>query len=555
MRGNHERRETTRKSGLMFRLISCFMWLLVLLQSGGIKPANAHPISLTDAVVDVRPDEISVRVKVLVEDLILYHSVSADGEGVFPSAELQKAAEAHDKFVIAGLKLLDQNGKRLIGELKTVDSTEIPEEGVAQTAVKQVAVVYLLTFSVDEPLQFLTVSQEFGGLQAVLPAMMDCQVKQAGVVLDVPQPLMSGQTLTTKFDWSKPPIPPKNWRELKQRRKERLRDRLGIASYSGLYSFLYITPKEVRHEILIPLLTLEEWLPIERDDSDSLTVNEQKNTVEAIKSLFESRSTLLINEERCEATVTRVNFFGPDIRDFALNAEPLPVSMAQARVGVIVSYPAKTDPQRVQLRWESFSRYAPFLKSVVFAFDEKPSEHFFRPDEREFKWEAGEAFNRNSPSRSEVVAQSPPRNLHDAQRIATALIEIVYGAFDLNGEEETYDELAKAVEGRLLRTLYLQVRKSLLMAEQGGSQSRILKITPVSSRLLGRPTADSFEIEYSWRVAGSVEHWGHVHTRENELTAKLSVRNVDGHWKLGGVRFLSQRRVRFETRLRGFTEK
>ncbi len=57
--------------------------------------------------------------------------------------------------------------------------------------------------------------------------------------------------------------------ELRAQREKQKRDRLGIASYSGLYSFLYITRFEVRHELLIPLLSLEQWLPIDRQTKTS----------------------------------------------------------------------------------------------------------------------------------------------------------------------------------------------------------------------------------------------------------------------------------------------
>ncbi len=48
-----------------------------------------------------------------------------------------------------------------------------------------------------------------------------------------------------------------------------------------------------------------------------------------------------------------------------------------------------------------------------------------------------------------------------------------------------------------------------------------------------------------------VEHWGHIHTRENEYLASISAKVDDGFWKLESLNFLSQKRVRFETRLRG----
>ena len=89
------------------------------------------------------------------------------------------------------------------------------------------------------------------------------------------------------------------------------------------------------------------------------------------------------------------------------------------------------------------------------------------------------------------------------------------------------------------------------MAEQGGSRSRVLEVRPVSGAVVGTPSRSEFQIEIRWRVAGEVEHWGHIHTRENEYLGRLSVKNdSDGFWKLSDLKFLSQKRVRFETSLR-----
>lgn len=514
--------------------------------------AFGHPISLTEATVNVHRDRVDVNVQVLVEDLVLYGPVAASGEGIYPADELREAAQRHSKFVLDGLRLLNADGGKLKGSLLAVDHSKVTDDGVAEADVKQVSVAYSLKFPVNSPLQFLTVSQQFGGENAILPAMMDCQVRQTGVVLDLPQPLMIGQTLTTRFDWSKPPTPPKNWRELKERRRERLKQQLGIASYSGLYSFLYITPGEVRHEILIPLLTLEEWLPIERADPNVLTVDEQRRLTNDIRQFFKSQNPVVINGEKVAAVTSRVSFFGLDIRDFALNAEPRQVSMVQGRAGIILTHHCDDVPKTVNAQWETFSRYAPFLKSTVYDFDKEPVEHFFRPDSPEFRWSRSESTKVARKTVAPVKAEGTVTQ-RSAGNVAGQLIANIYDSFGLHGEEETYDALATSVDGPFLRTLYLQVRRSLLMAEQGGSKSRVLNVKPLSTRLAGKATSTGFDVQHRWRVVGSVEHWGHIHTRENEFEATLNVRRVDDAWKLENVRFTSQKRVRFETRLRGQT--
>lgn len=524
------------------------VWLIVMVAGGGSAPALAHPVSLTEVTVDVQRNQIETELKVLVEDLVLYYPVSADENNVYPSEALKEAAQHHRQFVLDGLRLLDQDGNRISGSIFQIDTSKISDEGVKLTEVKQVSVSYLLRSAMDEPLEFLTVSQSFGGENSLLPAIMECQVRQQGVVLDVPQPLLSGQTLTTRFDWNSTPTPPKNWRELKRRRDQRLKDQLGIASYSGLYSFLYITPHEVRHEILIPLLTLDEWVPIQRSNAEFLETDEQQNAKSQVAAFFQQGNEVTINGTTVQPQVSRISFFGLDIRDFALNAEPRRVSVAQARVGVMLNYPTAHHPQTVRIQWDTFSRYAPFLKSILYSLDEPAVEHFFRPEERVLIFNLPPSESRKPAARLANPGSRPTPT--EANRISLSLLRNVYRAFDSRDEQETYDALAASVNGDLLRSLYLQIRRSLMVAEQDGSRSSVLDIQPVSGELTGTSSSAGFDIEFTWRVLGKVEHWGHIHLRENEYQARLSVISVDGFWKLGSVKFLSQKRVRFETQLR-----
>ena len=42
---------------------------------------------------------------------------------------------------------------------------------------------------------------------------------------------------------------------------------------------------------------------------------------------------------------------------------------------------------------------------------------------------------------------------------------------------------------------------------------------------------------------GSVGHWGHIHFRENQYEANISVEPVDGAWKISGLELLEEKRI------------
>lgn len=504
---------------------------------------------MSEAVVDVYADHVAVELSIFVEDITAFHAIPANGEGRYSLDAVRTAARnKHVSFLVDGLILRDADGLTLKTDSPKVDVSGLPDDDISETQLKEFTVTYLLRYPVKQRPRFITVSQQFGGAKAVLPAIMDCTVLQAGVLLDTSRPLLGGQSHTARFDWDNPPKPVRNWRELRERRRKELRQRLGIASYSGLYSFIYITPQEVRHEILIPLLTLEQWLPLKRRNPDFLDVAEQEAARSTIESFFGNGNSVSINGRIVKPKLTRLNFFGLDIRDFALNAKPRRVGVYQARVGVILSYRPETSPTSVALQWDLFSKHAPFLRSIVYEFERDPVEHFFRPDEAKFDWSG-----RAPSERVEVqpiAAQDARVQRSQAAGIMKALLSNVYAAFGLRDDEATYDSLATAVDGPLLRTLYLQLRRSLMMSEQGGAKSRVERIDPVSTRLI-RSADEDFEVEHRWRMTGTVEHWGHIHTRENEYAARIVVKAVDGFWKMSRVTFTDQKRVRFQTEIRG----
>ena len=226
-----------------------------------------------------------------------------------------------------------------------------------------------------------------GGDTSVLPAVMDLHILKDGTVGDKPTQILYGRPHTTEFNWDQQPSGKRlSMSQLRAQREQQKRDRLGIASYTGLYSFLYITRFEVRHELLIPLVTMEQWLPIQRKDPNFLEVNEQQQAREAIEKFFKDKSHVVINGQVVPAQLSRINFFGLDISDFALNAAPRRVNIAQARLGVILTFPAKQLPSSVEVKWSTFSEHAPYIHSIIMVGNDKPTEHDFQSLDETFKW-------------------------------------------------------------------------------------------------------------------------------------------------------------------------
>ena len=517
-------------------------------------PCAAHPISLSYLTLDVQEDKAIAEIEILAEDLVLYQQVPlTDGE-VYAADLMKTAASKHCKFLESYFIVRDANGRSIKGVLKNIDMQSL-DSGVAQADLKKKQVLYRYEFAIPKQSPFVTVMQFFGGKKAILPSLMDCTILQNGVLLEFSRQLLANKPHSIRLDWENPPKrAPKSLKEIRQRKQAERERRLGITSYSGLYSFVYITPTHVRHEILVPLLTLEDWLPIKRKNPEFLEVNEQIAAADSIERLFASKCVVKANGKTLDTKLSRLNFFGLDINDFALNAKPRKVSVYQARLGIILSYPTASRPTDVSVNWHLLNEQTTFLKSTVYVGDSAPKEFRFTRDNAEFLWKgtldapglAKSGFVRDGLTTGTIKPGSE-------KAVLLGLLKHAYAAFELRNDSQRYDRLAQIATGELLRRLFLQFKQSLMMSEQGGAIARVRKVNVISTNVKERENG-RFKCEVRWRAAGSVEHWGHIHTRDNEYSANFVIVAKSDGWRIADYRFLSQRRIRFQTTLRGFED-
>ncbi|MFN9718267.1 MAG: hypothetical protein ACK58L_06215, partial [Planctomycetota bacterium] len=143
----------------------------------------------------------------------------------------------------------------------------------------------------------------------------------------------------------------------------------------------------------------------------------------------------------------------------------------------------------------------------------------------------------------------------EARQLFTTLHQGMYRSLDFGNEERIYDVLASSVDGKLLETLYLQLRKSLELREQGGAVARIREITYDRNDLISDAKTmawPGFEVQTRWTVSGTVEHWGHVHERQNQFDAVVAIEPRDGAWKITRMDVSGQTQKSARTTLRKF---
>jgi hypothetical protein len=128
-----------------------------------------------------------------------------------------------------------------------------------------------------------------------------------------------------------------------------------------------------------------------------------------------------------------------------------------------------------------------------------------------------------------------------AGEVVSGLLHNVYRAFDFRDEETIYDTLAHSVTGDLLTETYLETRRGLELASQGGARAKVQEIEMLE--VASESQGTGFRATCTWNVAASVGHWGHIHQRRNQYIAELTVEPVDGVWKITGLELIEEQRL------------
>ena len=129
-----------------------------------------------------------------------------------------------------------------------------------------------------------------------------------------------------------------------------------------------------------------------------------------------------------------------------------------------------------------------------------------------------------------------------AGRVVSGLLHNIYLAHDFRKEEQIYDVLRRSVSGDLLTDIYLETRRGLELANQGGARAKV-KAIELTELEASPAKGGGFVATATWVVRGSVGHWGHLHERVNRYRAELDVRPVDGAWKVVELELLQEERL------------
>ncbi len=123
---------------------------------------------------------------------------------------------------------------------------------------------------------------------------------------------------------------------------------------SPMMSFLAMEPRVVRHEIILRLKDYETWADLDFGDADRLTTDDVASIKSGVSDFFAIRNPLAVDGKPMKpetVQVSRIEVGAEGLRVLPDEAEAIRKTML---LGVVLSYPVATLPNRVDLAWELF---------------------------------------------------------------------------------------------------------------------------------------------------------------------------------------------------------
>lgn len=617
---------------IIFARLFGLQTLLYILFCGSSDAVAAHPVSVSRTLVYVSRENATATIELFLEDVYLFHNLQPNDSNFLSRKELNRGIDLHRSFVAERFIVRDATGNVISPAALPKVTAAIPDDGVAPAELMNHKLVFDLQYQFAAVPEFLTFEQTFSGPDAVLPAEMQIQVKQQSGPELLKQSLVRGEPQTVRLNWSS--TPPDEEASEEERTKwlaQQEEETLGISSYSSVYSFLYIEDYEIRLEVLIPLLTLEESVSLPRTDAAFLSVQEQDAARPAIENFLTEKIELLptpvggriateVTSTELPASLApvmeRCDFYGVSFKDFAQMAERRPVSTSSGRVGVILTWPLNDPAESFDLTWNLFSKSVWAVRLIVIEGDAVTRNSLAKTGGRNhFRWRRSapvvdrqpllvaepspEEQNMEIPVVSAVClilitfaaclkATSRPirarmavclligmavgpaipgtsiripmgyKTISDAQAdsVCKLLLPQAYAAFRYRTENDIYDALAVSVSGDLLQDIYLDLLSGLTVQEQGGAVCRITSVEILEVESLPSITTEMPQLfcRCKWNVSGTVEHWGHIHQRENQFSGNLTIKYIDAAWKVTKLNIVEEQQLSIATDLRNLTE-
>lgn len=581
-----------RYTKLYLVLVACLLICRAEVRADAVVVTRAMTAS-TIVEVFVERDEILVKMEIGVRDLKAFANIMPDEIytrlGNSPRPIDQRTAEFFSKDWV-----LSADGRPLVGRIRRlapsrrikrdeITGDPLPNQPPDAEPIILIEVVYKLE---SQP-KTLTIAPR----RRLAAASIGFVLYHRGIAVNDFRYL---SVATVDLDWKDP------W--YSRFRNRNLQRRYAAA----MQGFLYIDTFEIRKEIIVRPKDLQEWVDLGLAGKEVIPVADQQALKDKVADFLAKRHAVTVDGQPIEMTLDRIHFVRRSLRKTGVVDPPEDMPITEATLGVIFAYPINELPKRATMKWDMFNDRISKVPAVA-TDEAGPLPSYVTPDDPVLTWENFLKHPRSrslvsiappaAPAKISVpsvtafcvllmpfgvfriarpkssrriralaftgllivlgaamwpvarVRMPDPLSSNsgvsdgDAKTVVAGLLKNVYRAFDYRAESDVYDVLARSASGDQLTGIYLETRRALELRNQGGARVKVKEVEVLESKATGLPDQAGFTTICRWNVSGEVGHWGHIHTRRNQYEAELTIKPVEGQWKITKLELLNEQRI------------
>ena len=371
---------------VFFRLFALFSVLFV-----ATTPVHADWINLTGAEtapniaeIYVLDDHVKVKLEVYVGDLSSFEELIPDDWIEDKEIKRPALAERIEHFASNTLKFIADDGTMLPAQLILVEprmrvDRKSPFAGMINPYTRQ----RVPEAPADKRVLYAEIIYPFEGKPGhitMVPPLDDegrAKVTLGFIAYHKSVPVIDfrylGAPAKLELDWSDPWYSKFDNPNLKRHHK------------SAMMTFLYVEPHEVRHEVLIRIRDLEQWMDLGLRGEEYIEIDELDTLKQRIESFLLANNTVKVDGEALKPIMDRSNYVTVGISGIQILEQPQRLEISTAIVGVIIAYLTEGMPQQVSVDWELFTDQVQQVPATA-TDPAGPLPTFLTPDDNVHTW-------------------------------------------------------------------------------------------------------------------------------------------------------------------------
>lgn len=375
---------------------------------------------------------------------------------------------------------------------------------------------------------------------------------------------------------------------------------LNRPAQSGTTSFIYVEPREIRHEVLIRLRELSPWINTDLPTGSQLEPAQQQTVLNIANEVFKDRNPVTVGGDKTQPASITSSFLTLNETGIQVVENSPALVVDTTFVGLIMSYPISTLPEDASVTWDMFDQTIQDVP-VTLTDIAGPFLDWATPDSPEVRWVnylkrytdpkvqpvaakgivfvpiwsvaalfvslvlvlvtvtssgvtqrktlillAACVFVAGSTLRhqAQIPFQNPFSERSEGEEAAETffhLLENTYLAALEVSPQARGDALEPIVSEVALADVATELETNLAIRLPSGSRANVAEIIDVSIVEGDMTLSGAFEGVAHWLVDARASHWGHDHRRRVEYRARVAFHPEDGVWRLTGITVLKAR--------------